>query len=117
MQRVYKKFGFTYIELVVVIVIIAILAAKTVPRFINQSATAQSNSTTSLAYALAASSSANYAQRSANSSSGSAISNCTQIGSLLLSGLPSGYSITSTAISAGATVTCTLNGPSSTSAN
>jgi prepilin-type N-terminal cleavage/methylation domain-containing protein len=109
--------GFTLVELIIVIVIISILAVIAIPRFINQTTTAQQNSTRSLAAALAAASSTNFARRSANSSAGSVISNCTQIGNLLQGGLPTGYSITSLSISNGATATCTLTGQGSTTAN
>lgn len=108
--------GYTLIEIIVVIVIIAILAAIAVPRYIDQSNAARQNSTNSVAAALANASAANFAARTANSSSGSAISNCNQIGGLLPNGLPAGYSITALAISAGSAATCTVSGPGSTSA-
>lgn len=108
--------GFTLIELIIVLVVIGILVGIVVPRFINQNTLAQQNSTNSLAAALSAASSENFAKRSANSALGSAISDCNQNNSLLQSGLPAGYSIASSAIAAGATVTCTLNGPNGTSA-
>jgi prepilin-type N-terminal cleavage/methylation domain-containing protein len=113
-----KLTGFTVIEMIVVIVIIAILTTMAVPRFLSQTSTARQNSTNNLASALAAASASNYAQRSANSSLGSAISNCTQISALLNNGngLPSGYTITSRAVSAGASVNCTLTGAGSTTA-
>jgi MSHA pilin protein MshA len=113
MQRF--KNGFTLIELIIVITIIGILAVIAVPRFINQTTLAQQNSTNSLGSALAAVSSENFAKRSANSTLGSAISNCTQVGPLIQGGLPTGYSITSASISANASVTCTMNGPNGTS--
>lgn len=108
--------GFTLIELIIVIVIIAILATIAVPRFLSQTSTAQQNSTNNFASALAAASAANFAQRSANSATGSAITNCNQISGLVTNGLPSGYTITSQSITAGANVNCTLTGQGGTTA-
>lgn len=112
-----KISGFTLVELIIVLVVIAILAVIAVPRFINLTTSGRQNATNSVAASLTAVSAANFAQRTANSGVGSAISNCTQVGPLLSGGLPSGYSITSTAVSAGSSVTCTLNGPGSTTAS
>lgn len=108
--------GFTLIELIIVIVLIGIIAVIAVPRFISLNASSNQNSTNSVAASLTAVSSANFAQRSANSSAGSAVSNCTQIGPLLSGGLPADYSITSLAVGAGSSVNCTLNGPGLTTA-
>ncbi|HEV2614611.1 MAG TPA: prepilin-type N-terminal cleavage/methylation domain-containing protein [Gammaproteobacteria bacterium] len=102
--------GFSLAELIVVILLVGVLAVIAIPRFINQTSTAQQNSTNSLAAALSAASADNFAKRSANSASGSAIANCTNVSSLLPSSLPTGYTITSAAIANGATVTCTLSG-------
>ncbi|OGT50709.1 MAG: hypothetical protein A3E84_00310 [Gammaproteobacteria bacterium RIFCSPHIGHO2_12_FULL_42_13] len=108
--------GFTIVELVVVLVLIGILAVIAVPRFIDLNASGKQAATNGVAASLTAVSSANYAKRLANSSAGSAVTNCTSVGALLSGGLPSGYSITSAAVSDGVRVTCTLNGPSSTTA-
>lgn len=110
------KRGFTLVELIVVLILIAILAAIAVPRFIDAGSNARQNASSSIAASLATVSASNYARRSANSSTGSPINNCTQVGPLLASGLPVGYSIASLAISAGTSANCTVTGPGSTSA-
>ena len=108
--------GFTLIELVIVIAIIGILSAVAIPKFINLSSNAQSAATNAIAGALGAANASNYAARKLSSSLGVAVTNCTSIASALQGGLPSGYTITSATVAADADVTCTLTGPSSTTA-
>lgn len=101
--------GFTFIELIIVIVVLGILAAVAVPKFLNVSSNAQQAAVNTIAGALGAASATNYGVRSASSSQGSAISNCQNVGSLLPGGsLPSGYTITSQSITAGTDATCTV---------
>lgn len=108
--------GFTLQEFIIVIVIVSVVAAFAIPRFLNLNTTSAQSATNSIAASLTAVSATNYAKRTANSSVGSAIANCTSVGPLLSGGLPSGYSITSLAVAPGASVTCTLNGTNSTTA-
>ena len=108
--------GFTLIELVIVIAIIGILSAVAIPKFINLASNAQTAATTAIAGALSSANASNYAARKLSSTLGVAVSNCTDVGSALQGGLPSGYTITAGAVSADTSVSCTLSCPSSTSA-
>lgn len=109
MTRVQR--GFTLIELVMVIVLIGVLAAVAVPKFIDLSGDANQAATTGVAGSLSSASSINYASRKVNATNGSAVTNCSNGGSLLQGGLPTGYTITAGAVAADATASCTLNGP------
>lgn len=111
-----KEKGFTLIELAIVIAIVSILAVVALPKFISLSSNANTAATNAVAGALSSGNSNNYAARSLNSSLGVAVSNCTDVASTLQGGIPSGYTITSAAVSAGSTATCTLTGPGSTTA-
>ena len=109
LQPLRLQSGFTLIELVMVIVILAVLAAVAIPKFVDLGTDAKAAALTSIAGSLTSASAVNYASRKANSSYGNAVANCTDVATSLQGGaLPSGYSITSAAIAVNATTSCTL---------
>ncbi|MFY9261026.1 MAG: type II secretion system protein [Gallionella sp.] len=99
-----KELGFTLIELVMVIVILGILAAVAMPKFVSFKTEAQAAALAGVAGAIASASEINYATRSLNPASGVATIGltCSNAASAVLNGgLTSGYNMTASAIVAG----------------
>ena len=104
-----KQQGFTLIELVMVIVILGILAATAMPRFINLTGEARVARVAGFAGALASGSAINYGSRTANAALGAAVANCTDVENTLMEALPADMSITAAAVAADTAVTCTIS--------
>jgi MSHA pilin protein MshA len=100
-----KNQGFTLIELIITIVIIGILAAVAIPKFVNLSDDAERGVALGIAGAAASASSVYYARTKANSSL-PAKTNCADLATEV--DMPAGYAFTGTTGTGGTTGTCTV---------
>ncbi len=105
-----KQRGFTLIELVMVIVILGVLAVAALPKFVDLKGDAQQAAVDGVAGTLGSASAINFAGRSAKATNGVAVTTCADVANALQGGLPTGYTLPTTAVAAGASVSCVLTG-------
>jgi MSHA pilin protein MshA len=101
-----KQTGFTLIELIMVIVILGILAATALPKFVNLSSDAETASAQGIAGALSSAGTINYAQKSLHPASGVVTTTGTQCNTL--GGLMEGGAFPANATIGGTTPNCTV---------
>lgn len=117
-RRVALQRGFTLIELVMVIVILGVLSALAIPKFVDLRSDAQLAATQAIAGAVSSASAINVAARRVNGGNGVVVDDCADAGSLLEGGLPANYSTGPVGlplpIANGDTRLCTVYGPNNT---
>lgn len=97
--------GFTLIEPVIVIVLLGVLSAIAVPRFVNLEDEAQAAALNANAAAITSAMNINYAACAVNSHAPGGdcapVANCSQASAVLSTGIPAGYSVANVVLPAG----------------
>lgn len=111
-----KDSGFTFLELGIIILVLAILTAITIPKFFDLMADAKIRATNAVAVSLSTANTTNYSLRKKSHNKGVPISNCQDVSKALSEPMKPGLAIVSQAVKLNTPTTCHLTGPDSTTA-
>jgi MSHA pilin protein MshA len=101
--------GFTLIELVVVIVILGILAATALPKFIDLSSEANTAKLQGIGGAISSASAINYAAKMAGKAGTTTVAECAHAANLIVPALESGTTLSGGTTTAGEAASCELS--------
>ncbi|MES2715399.1 MAG: type II secretion system protein [Pseudomonadota bacterium] len=115
----FRPQGFTMIELIVVIVILGVLAATALPKFIDMNSDAKAAALKGVVGASASAMTINYSGCAVNEHTPAAlkcvkVDDCSDLGTIMQGGLPTGYTVAAAALGAGTAgsngveATCTI---------
>ena len=104
----FKEKGLGFVEIVMALVVIAILATTAIPSFVSDRVDARQAAVDGIAGSLGSASAINYAVRSISDSHGIAVTNCTDVVKALEGSLGDDYKIVAAPIAHGAKSACTV---------
>ena len=104
----FKEKGLAFVEIVMALVVLAILATTAIPSFVSDRVSARQAAVEGVAGSLGSASAINYAVRIISESNGIAVTNCVDVVKTLEGSLGAEYKIVAAPIATGTKTECTV---------